>query len=129
MKRYLITNVLIFLWIQSIWGVPLHPELCRRLQQENRLQDVVELYRGAKERGVDKPHPFGRSTIRRFEIPSMQQITREIYDLQGRKIGKFVGLKLPKGEPIPSPSPEHLSSEVYFFCNLGRMTDGEGKTG
>lgn len=57
MKRYIIAIISVFFSIQSGFGMPLHPELYKKLDEENRLQNIIELYQQAKKRGVDEPNP------------------------------------------------------------------------
>lgn len=56
MKKIIFTLVFVALW-SALYGVSMSPELKERLIRENRFDEVVDILKDAKSRGVDAPNP------------------------------------------------------------------------
>ncbi|UCC78527.1 MAG: T9SS type A sorting domain-containing protein [Candidatus Zixiibacteriota bacterium] len=67
------------------------------------------------------PNPFNAYTVIEFNLTEPENVTLEIFDNLGRRLGVLLDSDYPAGEHRAIWSPEGLSSGIYFYrINLGR---------
>ncbi len=65
------------------------------------------------------PNPFNSSTILRFQLPAMQSISLDVYDIQGRLLKTVACGVYPAGDHILDFNGSELASGMYFIRLAG----------
>ena len=61
------------------------------------------------------PNPFNPSTIVRFSIPFVSQVSLKVYDVMGREVQTLVNERVPSGSYEVKFDGSNLNSGVYFY--------------
>lgn len=76
---------------------------------------------GGPQLEAERPNPFSRSTMIRYELPRPSNVTLEIFDVRGRKVDTLVAGLRSAGRHEITWAPRGLACGVYF-CRM--QTEG-----
>lgn len=77
-------------------------------EEENLNPDSFQLFQ-------NYPNPFNPVTTIGFILPEAQDITLEVFDITGRKVGTLLNRKIQAGEHAVTFNATNISSGVYFY--------------
>lgn len=114
--------ILLVIWVVQapLQGAPLHPETIKKLSEEGRLQDYLEMIKEAQARGVDQPEarPAARSLRTDFNADGVDTATVLVILVDFDDNPWITG--------YVSPDPYEFDSLLFsddFYNPTGSMTD------
>ena len=99
-------------WFLGMSGLLLRTDNCGGLTgNTNILTDIPSSF----SLGQNYPNPFNPSTIVRFSIPFVSQVSLKVYDVMGREVQSLVNERMQAGSYEVKFDGSNLNSGVYFY--------------